>query len=334
MKLYIKEYFENLFNIIRFDRINLIATWSCDYRCKTCQAWKRNDHMMSREQAEQIINFPGFKKITQFDLEGGEATRWLLFDWFLIKLLNTHPKLKVGIPCNGLNTDHILKLFQNIKDNADYKRIQISISLNGIGKTHDKIRGVKGGFDKTMNTLVGLKEMNYNPSINFLPIAENFDELELIKNMPYPLTLVVPSGSGKFESEEDWADYNFPEYLNAVRDHHKTLKGGWKWALQYFVDHIEKRKIMSCYGARSFIAIYPKGDIRTCIFREDKDALIGQVYDNRIDIYKDKIKQLTKEIKCGKCMYPNGHLVCGGQWIPQSIRRNIIELIRWKIGLS
>ena len=106
------------------------------------------------KQLERIINdlVPFHPTIV---LTGGEP---LLHKDFipLIKIIK-----KNGLSCNIFTNGTLLSKYANEIINAEIDRVMISV--DGLGATHDKIRGVKGSFSKVVegiNKLNSLKEQS------------------------------------------------------------------------------------------------------------------------------------------------------------------------------
>lgn len=59
----------------------------------------------------------------------------------------------VNIPTNGLKPDRIVAWVKQIRRNCPELNINLSLSLDGFGDTHDIQRGVPGNFYKAMGTL-------------------------------------------------------------------------------------------------------------------------------------------------------------------------------------
>ena len=59
----------------------------------------------------------------------------------------------VNIPTNGLKPDRIIAWVKQIRQNCPTLNINLSLSLDGFGDTHDIQRGVPGNFYKAMGTL-------------------------------------------------------------------------------------------------------------------------------------------------------------------------------------
>ncbi|MUM64815.1 PTO1314 family radical SAM protein [Acidianus infernus] len=155
--------------------------YSCNLKCKMCPFWRRKDEklltleeerMMLRKLSELGVIFMGF--------EGGEP---LLRKDLPEILKESHERFHTSLVTNGL----LLKArFNEIKKYLDY----LFVSLDGIGETHDEIRGVKGSFNKTLEGIKIAKE-EVSLAISTTLTRENLDEAEKIVNLAEELDVLV-----------------------------------------------------------------------------------------------------------------------------------------------
>ena len=77
------------------------------------------------------------------------------------------PRLKkLMIPSNVINRGSVQRQYPRIaRYCAEHKiRLTLGVSLDGIGETHDKIRGVKGAFEKVMENIAFMKQLQKEDS--------------------------------------------------------------------------------------------------------------------------------------------------------------------------
>ena len=130
-------------------RLNFALTDYCNLRCPTCSKWKETNPKaeLSKEQWQRIINgVSGFGLSPLVVLTGGEP--FFRKDIFDIIGYIVDAGLQPVIISNGslLNQVKISKL-------QKYPIKQITLSLNGVRPaTHEITRGVKGCFEKTLQS--------------------------------------------------------------------------------------------------------------------------------------------------------------------------------------
>lgn len=180
--------------------ISIAVTGRCNSHCIICSMWKlsrENPHIIDLEMTkDEIIDFlsrPLFSGLIEVDLTGGEPhLRDDLGDIVLGIAALKKTKLKklrtIIVPSNGLLTETIVPRTRAILagmkgSGVDYVPV---CSLDGIGKTHDIMRGTKGAFDKELKTIEGLLEIRKDypdffwPGIKTTITHTNVDELDLL----------------------------------------------------------------------------------------------------------------------------------------------------------
>ncbi|MCI8621927.1 MAG: radical SAM protein [Clostridia bacterium] len=167
------------------------CTLSCNAKCKHCGSSAEKKKYEGELTTEEIEN--AFKQISEdmnanlilINVTGGEplvrqdlcevmeyATKELGFHW--------------GMTTNGnlLNDENIAKLK---KANME----TISISIDGLEKTHDNFRGVLGSYKTIIDNIKKLKNANYVKHIQVTTVVNktNIEELEELYKIMLDLNL-------------------------------------------------------------------------------------------------------------------------------------------------
>ncbi len=176
----------------KIKNLTFFITSRCNSRCKHCFYWKslNQNKDLSLEQIEKI--FSKFFDVYAISLGGGEPFLRTDIDK-IIKIAKKYTDCKIiDIPTNGL-IDIFPKLEQILKENP-HIRFAIHPSLDGFKEDHDYIRGVNGGFEKTISLikrLAKLKKIYPNfveLAVNTVVMNKNFKNLErfieFVKTLP------------------------------------------------------------------------------------------------------------------------------------------------------
>ncbi len=154
-------------------------TFRCNFKCKMCtQEGIPHTKELSAKEWDKIfkdieMNFPGSTLI----LLGGEPT--LHKDFAEILERATYHNIHKHIVTNGFFLEKFLPV---IKKNY----CGVTVSIDGIGKTHDQIRNVENAFLKAENALKKMNEINLNLlpgemplyyNINFVMLPDNINEI-------------------------------------------------------------------------------------------------------------------------------------------------------------
>ncbi len=128
---------------------SIIVTYLCNARCNMCDIWKYPGKASEEIMPSIIKKLPNmfFANVT-----GGEP--FVRQDLPII-IEELYKKAKrIVISTNGFFTDRIISLCKKFPD------LGIRISIEGLQKNNDTIRGIRDGFDRTINTLLKLREMH------------------------------------------------------------------------------------------------------------------------------------------------------------------------------
>lgn len=153
--------------------VSLALTGRCNSHCIMCNIWKSahgTDTVQNLDLSGSLIidllSRPLFSELVELDLTGGEPhLREDLVDIVLriIRMKDGHlSRLRsIIITSNGLLPQDITSNYQRILYALKGTNIDlVSVtSLDGIGDTHDKVRGTKGAFEMASRTIDGLIEL-------------------------------------------------------------------------------------------------------------------------------------------------------------------------------
>ena len=140
--------------------IQLPITNRCNSRCEMCDVWQMDTSgEMDANEFEKILTDPLFSQITSVGINGGEPTLVNNVDRYA-QVLCRLPKLRnLSIISHGFNTERALRSIAQIKKICEQAEVKfhVSISLDGVGEVHNKVRNVPDVFQKTMATILSIK---------------------------------------------------------------------------------------------------------------------------------------------------------------------------------
>jgi radical SAM family uncharacterized protein len=144
-------------------------TYKCNLRCKMCPFWKRSSTDSSLEKEKAILKQIHSSGVCGIAFEGGEPL--LRNDLAKILAFSRSLPLQTSLVTNGT------LLESRIDEIAPYVNGAIYVSLDGLEKTHDTIRGVSGCFKKAIKGMIASKD-KVSVTINTTIMAENLHEIE------------------------------------------------------------------------------------------------------------------------------------------------------------
>jgi MoaA/NifB/PqqE/SkfB family radical SAM enzyme len=297
-------------------------TARCNSRCKTCFYWQKLNKEVNELSLKEISKISkNFKQLLQLSLTGGEPfLRKDLVEICKIFAKNNDPFL-ITIPTNGLMPDRIANTTEKILKSCPNSYFRISLSLDGVGKLHDEIRGADGNFEKVKETIDKLNELkktfkNFNidigtvlSSYNQRQIKEIFDYVD--KNMKVDNHLMgLARGNTRKKEAKNVLIENYEEMTNyfnkkSLKDK-KPLSKIYDALFRINMENVLKilkynKPVIPCLAGKKLIEIGENGDVFPCELLEK----IGNIRDYNYNINKlfsdrevgKKIKAIQKD-KC------------------------------------
>ncbi len=139
-------------------KLTFAITYKCNSKCKTCKIWEKKTK--NELKIDEIKNI--FKNINPswVNLTGGEPfIRNDLYD--IAEIISKKNAYLLNITTNGLLVKETITTLKKILE-LKIPKIILVVSLDGPKETHDKIRGVKGNWDKAICLFTKLKELSSN----------------------------------------------------------------------------------------------------------------------------------------------------------------------------
>ncbi len=176
-------------------------TYNCNLKCKMCPFWKRSSENLSTQKEKEILKQIYDSGICGIGFEGGEPL--LRKDLPEILAYSRSLPLHTSLVTNGT------LLESRIDEIAPHINGIVFVSLDGIEKTHDRIRGVNGCFKKATQGITAAKK-KVSITINTTIMADNIHEIEdivkLTKDLGVRIVLSVAHEYGNIEASAPQAE--------------------------------------------------------------------------------------------------------------------------------
>ena len=318
----------NVWSFIKPVRPNSLVinlTYRCNSRCIMCNIWQMKPSVeMKVDDWIKVLSDQFFGKVRNLTITGGEVTLYPQMGQTVTKIAGCLPNLeRLVINTNGFLPKVIFEETKIIAKYCQKKRIRfrVSISVDGIGKDHEKIRGRTNIFKKVEETISGLKELGlkheFTLGISSLLLRNNLEKYQgfkewLIKQgVDYSFQLVgfhdVFVNNKNSENKIGFGnkDLKLLEILDDLAKGHQ-----WKDLMNYYWKDMKamyqqtRRRTTPCPFLKDEIVIDCLGDVYYClsvkpignIFKEKKTVEV--IYFDPMNI--NFRKNLWKKT-CGGC---------------------------------
>ena len=315
-KLYEKPILQDLF---------LEVTLKCNARCENCCG----DTILKDEISAKSLK-KTLKDISEkynaneilLNITGGEPlVRKDLFD---IMKYASSLGFRWGMTTNGMliNDEIINKMIETNMET-------ISISLDGLKKTHESFRKVPNSFDKIINNIKKLQQI---PSIKIVQVTtvankKNIRELEDIYKLMKELKIVSwrvinvdPIGRAKNNNDILLNKDDYKYLFNFIKEKRKENLMNVEYGCSHYLGIDLEKEIRDTYflcTAGLYVAsILSNGDIFICPDVERRKEFIqGNIKtDNFVDVWENRFKifRIENRTKCSKCKKCSSWKYCLG----------------------
>ena len=137
--------------------INFLVNDICNSRCQMCLIWKqKRDHELTPDELRHVLSDQLFARVSHIGMTGGEPTlRKDLADLFVVAG-ETLPRLRTAsIITNAIRSEDVIERTTVSANECEARGIQFSmmVSLDGVGSTHDTVRGRAGNFESAVEVI-------------------------------------------------------------------------------------------------------------------------------------------------------------------------------------
>ncbi|HYW72938.1 MAG TPA: radical SAM protein [Pyrinomonadaceae bacterium] len=168
----------------RLGTVILFVTSRCNSFCRTCFYYNELNQPgdMTFAQIEKVSRT--MPPITDLWLSGGEPTLRHDASEIIDTFVQNNGVRRLIIPTNGLVKSRVLEIVDRALGKHAGLDLYLNIALDGHGETHDRIRGVPGHWEKTLDCideLYALKERyrdRLRLNANTVICADNYQEIE------------------------------------------------------------------------------------------------------------------------------------------------------------
>jgi len=308
-------------------QLTFFLTRRCNLKCPFCfylSSDRGADVRSAGDKDEFDHRSPAETKITELSLDEIERLSsslgrllWLAFSGGEIFLRNDiveitkifYEKNKPAIilfPTNGLLTEVIKERIREILNHCRKSTIVVKLSLEGMEDLHDSVRGVKGSFQKTMQTYGALRELlhiypHFDLGINTVFSSLNQDHMdeliEFVNGLEGIRTHTISLIRGTVSDEElksvDSEKYhrtinrlasNLRQKISGIYNFKGAkLKAAQDILQRRMIYHTLKRKkqLIPCYAGRLNLVLTETGEVYPC---ESFTMGMGNVRENNYDL--------------------------------------------------
>ncbi len=306
---------------------NFAVTYRCTGRCRTCRIWEMDEPGRGEMSLEEIRDLfrsnEGFlRDVGTIQITGGEPFLREDLPQIVNSIHRRLPGCTFWIPTSGMDPRGIERATREMLEGLNGRGLGVSVSVDGLGPTHDSIRGVEGSFETAVETLKRLRSIRRDHpdlglAVGMTLTPENARDLQDVFNLalshgvefsfrPVNFSDIYYRNVGKHVSLVVEAEELLPTIWEIARE---TMERRGLWAatptlryMQGVVDHIRhpgSSRLRCSAGSDSFF-LDPYGDIYPCIFLNER---MGNVRERSLrEIWgSEEASEARRRIGDGEC---------------------------------
>jgi MoaA/NifB/PqqE/SkfB family radical SAM enzyme len=306
--------------------LNLAVTYNCNSKCIMCNIWelyKKTPEEIKKELSLSdykeffTSNKKQLKNLIHIGITGGEPFLRDDFSKIIYIIHNTCPKSVIDITTNGLIPEKIENDVKEILKECPGLKLKINISMDGLEKTHNTIRGHDTFYKLLMLTVKKLIEIKKNNDIglkvSFTILPQNYKEINDVYKISQKLGFKfscrpVHTSKNFYGNNENLIKSFSPSIIKEIEDQLKKIPNK-----DFFLEHIptylkDKGFMIPCYSGFYSIYIDPYGNVYPCLFINKK---MGNIKDPNFfkEVWNSReFKDARNDIKKRQC--PNCWTEC------------------------
>lgn len=310
----------------------LFVTDHCNARCGTCFYWQNLNQGNALQPEHVRAISASLDRLVWLDISGGEP--FLRKDLASIchQFLEGNGVRFINIPTNAIQTEVIASLVSGILATDRRFRLNIAISLDGVGENHDRVRGVPGNYKKALATLGRLRAIRDNDRRLSLSLVTtlmrhnvgdvkrllklgveewrlDYHSLNLLRGSPMDTALQPPTP----EQFAEISKLQLEQCRHYFRDRFGAVQG-WlatagRYVLnRYYLRELEGRpKNISCNAGKISCVIDANGDVYFCELLKKVGNLKDYNWEFKRLWYDFEAQQLRERVQSCHCTHECFH---------------------------
>lgn len=258
-------------------QVSFEITNRCNLKCKHCcndSSAEAGGGLSKQEIFDLVDDLKGINA-TSIYLTGGEPT--VFPDFVEVIGYIRSRNIDLVMATNGFDlAKHIDAIRHNVSHQAG-----VFVSLDGIGQTHDEIRGVEGTFDRAVNSIRLLVKNGIPARISTVVWGKNISQLEDLITLAKSLGVYQIHFSTIFNTgrtAKNQIGLGRSQYRQVVKKIHALIK---RYTTEDFIVSTRRDRVLDgksdrCRGGDKILHINSRGQIFPCSWSEK--CSLGRTY--------------------------------------------------------
>jgi MoaA/NifB/PqqE/SkfB family radical SAM enzyme len=243
----------------------IVVTYRCNARCHMCNTWKFPTTPEQEMEPKCYERLPSLKFL---NITGGEP--FLREDLGEIVSIVKRKSRRICISTNGYFTERILALAEEHPD------VGFRISLEGLPKSNDELRGLPDGFDHGLRTLLelkrmGIKDIGFGITVSDRNAKDLMELYELAKGLDVEFATAIVHNGYYFHKQDNAIQDKeavSESFRALIREMFKSRRVK-NWFRAYFnhgiINYVNGgERSLPCRMGEDMFLVEPWGDVKPC----------------------------------------------------------------------
>lgn len=260
----------------KIEDMNFMVSLYCPGECVNCNIWQYEKGEITKDELnletlETLLKSDALKGLKYIDLTAGESQLSSKYIDVVRLICKYFPEAIIHTNISGWYPQKHLKVVKECLNYVKPDKFRIDVSLDGNRENYQKIRLVKDGFNKVLETIELLRELPIILRTTMIVYKENY------KDIPWLVDFANEKGLGYFigyarnasllnntENKYSYSEELLEEIeflLKKVGWLNERRMPNWLWAKSIYQDNIPEFK---CFMGQQALVVDPQGNVFPC----------------------------------------------------------------------
>lgn len=260
----------------KIEDINYMVSLYCPGKCVNCNIWQYEKKEITKNELdikifEKIFFSKAIQHTNYFDLTAGESQLSSKYIDAVRIIAKYKPNAFIHTNISGWYPKRHYEVTKECLKYINKEQFRIDVSLDGQRENYEKIRLVKDGYDKVLETIDLLKELRINLRVTMIIYKQNYKDIlwltEFAKKNNIDFFLGYARNANLLNNLDKKIVYSKDELkaiedlLNRVNWLNDRRRPNWLWAKSIYEDRVP---YFDCYMGKRAIVIDPYGNVYPC----------------------------------------------------------------------
>ncbi|MEM2870097.1 MAG: radical SAM protein [Thermoplasmata archaeon] len=301
------------------------VTTACNSRCRMCGLWRtKPEGELLLKEFEDLVARPFFSRVRWVNLTGGEPFLRKDIVQLAAALRDRLPSLElVAIPTNGFLSERIEGAVREMLEALGGRALlNVNVSIDGVGRLHDELRGTPGAYKKAMRTLDQLMKLQlanerFETGTETVITDQNVQELGRIYatlKEHTPHVNITPAAVSPYYNQEEGCGLLSPESARTLVNFLEELRLKEPAYAYYHSKVIEiltrpglTHRPFPCLGGFKTVYIDAQGGVYPCLMLPVPEFRFGNVREAPVEElwFSERARDIRRKLRshpyCVRC---------------------------------